>query len=66
MSQVSFAGTAEVIDEDWYEFDTPPNLTIRLNIDNRTFRVELRGQAKLGSDFWYNDTYVTEITEGHV
>lgn len=66
MSQTRFAGTAEVIEEDYYEYDIPPNLTIRLDIDSHVYRLVLRGEAKSNSDKWYNDTYVTEIIGGHV
>lgn len=68
MPQVAFAGTAEVIEEDYYEYDIPPNITVRLEIGSRVYRLELRAnlRKKPISDIWYNDCSVTEIIEGHV
>lgn len=66
MPQVRFAGHAEVIEEDYYEFDTPPNLTVRLEIDSHVYLLKLRENSGKYHDKWYNDTEVIEVFEGHV
>lgn len=65
MPLVNLLGSAEVTNEDYYEYEIPPNLEIRLEIDSRTFKLLLGNDPakRSNSDIWYNKALLYEIIQ---